>query len=252
VQKNDEGTKAGLDNRRAVEVHSLRGLLEEDEGVDRILAAIAAGNERGGNRAAAPDGRGCWEKESFLGQLEISARINGTWIDNLLTIADEAISRGQENEVYASPDGKNVVKLNNLSLLDENHNFGSFVDRLCSHNHLFPNVTYRIIGFAENSLGEVCVALKQPYVRNAKEATWGQIKSGLTDIGFRYTRLPDGEMGWTNGEYELWDAEPRNVLLDFKDRFYFIDTVVNSVAKPARDLTSGKPLDLLSRLNNLK
>ena len=48
--------------------------------------------------------------------------------------------------------------------------FDYFIDRLITHNELFPNVAYEIIGFSENSKDDISVVLKQPYVKNAELA----------------------------------------------------------------------------------
>jgi hypothetical protein len=224
-----EGTETGLGHGRRMGESALRGLVGEQSQSSGILEAIAAGYGRGGDGTAAQTGQGGWQKERFLGSLEIAARSNGTWIDDIHSIAGKPIAKGQENEVYRSKDGKKVIKVNNLSLLDAEHGFDDFIDRLRSHNELFgKEIPYRITGFTENSLGEVSVVLEQPYVRAEREATQEEIDDYLESKGFRETTLPDGMPGWTNGEYEIWDAEPRNVLADRDDNLYFIDTVVNS------------------------
>jgi hypothetical protein len=232
VQNNE--TKTRMDNQRTVGGSALRGLVGEQPSGDRILEAIAAGNAGGSKGGSAQNGRSGWEKQSFLGHLEVAARQNGTWIDDVSKIAGGRLALGSENEVSVATDGTSVVKLNNLALLEEDRGqgFDSFVNRLNAHNSLFPDVPYRIIGFAENSAGEVCVVLEQPYVRNPKEATREQINRHLTNMGFKRMKLSDGLLGWSNGKYDLWDIEPRNVLVDSKGNLRFIDTVVYSAARP--------------------
>ncbi|MDR3246957.1 MAG: hypothetical protein LBT50_11085 [Prevotellaceae bacterium] len=224
-EKNEE-------NDRRTEKYSplqkLVGEQREMQGIHQTIAE-ATSNSSGSIGRSTSKRRTGWNKERFLGQLEIEALKNNTWIDGIYNIADEAISKGQENEVYLSKDGMNVIKANNLSLLDDEHDFDSFIDRLNSHNDLFPEVGYRIIGFVENSMCEVSVALEQPYVMGGRKATREQIDNYLLDKGFRKTKLSDGFSGWANGKYELWDVEPRNVLIDKRENLYFIDTVVNSI-----------------------
>jgi hypothetical protein len=108
------------------------------------------------------------------------------------------------------------------------------ISNLCSPAS--KNVSYKITGFTENSLGEVSVVLEQSYVRAEREAAQEEIDDYLESNGFRETTLSDGMPGWTNGEYEIWDAEPRNVLVDRDGNLYFIDTVVNS---RRQDVNSG-------------
>jgi hypothetical protein len=226
--------EAGMDNGRAVGSSALRGLVGKQPQGGRIHQTITEASADNGrsSRTTTSQGRTAWSKERFLGQLEVAALSNGTWIDDIKSIAERPVSKGQENEVYMSKDKKHVIKVNNLSLLDENHDFDNFIDRLSSHNELFSNIQYEIIGFAENSMGEVSVVLKQPFI-NAPHATQQQIDNYLKAQGFRKAKISDGETGWTNGTYELWDAEPRNVLADNNGTLYFIDTVVNHVSAPA-------------------
>jgi hypothetical protein len=220
-----------MGNRQTMGSSALRELVGKQPKGDRIHQTIteATSNGIGSIGGTTQNGRARWDKERFLRQFKVAAVQNNTWIDDIHSIVDEAISKGQENEVYLSKDSKNVIKLNNLSLLDDEYDFDSFIDRLNSHNELFSNVKYKIIGFAKNSMYEVSVILEQPYVRNPKKATQEQIDNYLIANGFRYTKLSDGFSGWTNGKYELWDAEPRNVLVDKEGNLCFIDTVINSV-----------------------
>jgi hypothetical protein len=208
------------------EVEELVGSNEEGQ---RVRGAIteASSDERRGDSPAEENRQGTWDKEQFLGKLEVASRQNGSWIDDIHPLVEQTLSKGQESEVYLSKDGKNVVKVNNLSLLDDEHGFDSFIDRLSAHNELFPDAPYKIVGFTENSLGEFSVVLEQPYVRDAHPAEQSIIDSFLRENGFDYGRLSDGEKGWSNGEYELWDAEPKNVLEDKQGNLHFIDTVVN-------------------------
>jgi hypothetical protein len=226
--EHQKGTEAKMDNKGTVEISAIRGLVGEQPQGDRIHQTISDVYDRGSNRAAKASGRAAWNKEQFLGELEVAARNSGTWIDDIHSIADEAISKGQENEVYVSSDKKKAVKVNNLSLLNAEHDFENFIDRLQSHNELFHNVPYKITGFTENSLGEVSVVLEQPYLPY-EYATQQEIDGYLQKSGFRKEIISDGDSGWTNGEYEIWDAEPKNVLADKDGNLYFIDTVINSM-----------------------
>jgi hypothetical protein len=230
-----EGTETGLDNGRRMGESAIRGLVGKQPKGNRILETITTSNEQGSDRAAKTSGRAAWDKERFLGKLEVHAIANDVWIDDIHSIAGDALARGQENEVYLSQGGKKVIKVNNLSLLDAEHDFDSFIDRLQSHNELFKNVPYRITGFAESSLGDVSVVLEQLYVESGVPATQQEIDNYLQEHGFRKATISDGERGWTNGKYELWDAEPKNVLKDRDGTLYFIDTVVNHVSETSSE-----------------
>ena len=66
--------------------------------------------------------------------------------------------RGSENEVYLSPDQKEIIKLNDFRYSDDN--LSSFFERIKAHNQYFPDCLYRLIGFAENRDGNVCQYLR--------------------------------------------------------------------------------------------
>ncbi|MDR1373182.1 MAG: hypothetical protein LBJ17_08750, partial [Dysgonamonadaceae bacterium] len=228
----EEGrTETRMDNRRAVGESSLRGLVGGGEKGGRIEQTIAEANAAGGGGTSAGDKRQTWNKQRFLGKLELTARENGTWIDNIESVASKAIGKGYENETYYAKEGKNVVKLNNFNFLNDDstqyentRDFDYFIERLYAHNQLFPDVEYKITGFAENSLGEVCIVMTQPLVENAEYASMEQIENWLDENGFEPDVKPDGMKYWTNGQYELSDLKPQNVLLDTNGDLRFIDT----------------------------
>ncbi|MDR0972533.1 MAG: hypothetical protein LBM61_00930, partial [Prevotellaceae bacterium] len=227
------------EERTSTQLEELAGSDEQGERIREVLSR-ASGIAGRGNESATGEGQNTWSKERLLGQLEVDARQNGTWIEDIHSIVSKPLSRGNENEVYLSDDGKNVVKVNNLLLIDDEHRMDNFIDRLAAHNELFSDVPYRIIGFAENSVGEVGIVLEQPYLQDAVPATYNEIASFLRSQGFYRTDLSDDEVGWRNSDYELWDAEPKNVLRDGTGNLYFIDTVVNhrAAADTARDRTA--------------
>ena len=197
------------------------GRSEQGNAIYKTLIACDSG---GSDRTTKATGRSIGKKEYFLGKLEIEAKNNGTWIENIYEIADEAIAKGQENEVYLAKDGKNVIKVNNLSIAKEENTLDDFIDRLSAHNELFPDIPYKIVGFTENSLGEVSVVLEQPYVKNSTYASQEEINSYMESRGFDMGEYDDE---WHNKDYKLWDVDPKNVLKDKNGNLYFIDTVVN-------------------------
>jgi len=108
----------------------LRSVVGRSEQGNAIYKTLIACDSRGSDRTTKATGRSIGKKEYFLGKLEIEAKNNGTWIENIYEIADEAIAKGQENEVYLAKDGKNVIKVNNLSLIkifEENFNYNENV-----------------------------------------------------------------------------------------------------------------------------
>ena len=136
-------------------------------------------------------------------------------VDTLGTFSD----RGSENEVYASYDSTLVYKLNDFRYSDDN--LTPFFERMKVHNSLFPDCAYTLLGFAENRDGQVCALLSQPFIVSEREATQQDIDDELERIGFHK------EMDYfTNGDYDIFDAVPNNVLMGSDGHLYFIDTII--------------------------
>ena len=145
---------------------------------------------------------------------------NNCWFSDL-SLFGEFSDKGSENEVYSSTDSEIVYKLNDFRYADDNLN--SFFERIEAHNLYFPDCAYDLIGFALNSNGHVCAVLTQPFIRAKREATEEEIAQSLEKSGF----IPqlDGEY-YTNGEHDIFDAFPNNVLLGRDNQLYFIDTII--------------------------
>lgn len=219
-------------NRRAEENQffpEILGNAGREKEASRTLATAANDTRRGQSNDGKQKG---FQKEKFLAHLEISARQQGTWIEDVNTLGERLKDKGgAENELYLSKDGKSYIKLNRFTMLDEQHNIEEFVDRINSHNEFEKYAPYSVLGFAEDSEGNVCIVLKQPIIKG-KEATQRTIDYFLKEIlNYEWKELSDGEEGWTNGIYEIWDADPSNVLIDSKRNLYFIDAVINNVER---------------------
>lgn len=80
-----------------------------------------------------------------------------------------------------------------------------------------------MIGFAHNSDKHVCALLSQPFILAEREATMEEITRSLELMGF--VSCFDGEY-FTNGEYDIFDALPNNVLMGVDRNLYFIDTII--------------------------
>jgi hypothetical protein len=230
AKNSSDESKTKLGNKRTMGSSTLRGLVGIEPQGRRIEQALAESNRRGSGGTAESSLQTGWDKDRFLASLEVSTRANGTWIDDIKSIADSRLIGGFENEPYISKDGKTVIKVNNFAFLNDNdtqyehtRDFNYFVDRLNAHNELFPKDKYKIIGFAENSKGEVSVVLQQPFVRDAELASTAQIEAWLHENGFKRTVKPDGFVYYTNGKYELSDIKPQNVLVDTNGDLRFID-----------------------------
>lgn len=145
---------------------------------------------------------------------------NHCWVADISALG-EFVDRGSENEVYLAFDLKTVYKLNDFRYADDNLN--SFFERIQAHNHYFPESKYDLIGFALNQSGKVCAILVQPFIHAEREATEQEIADALSLGGFQ-PQL-EGEY-FTNGEYDIFDALPNNVLYGTDGHLYFIDTII--------------------------
>ena len=214
------------------------------ESGDAIATLYDAASYSGrGNGAATQAGQSGGKKQSLLGALVQRAKENSSWIDDAQTLTGTHITSGGENDVFLSKDGKNVIKINDFSYLPEDsENFNDFINRVQTHNELFPDVSLTIIGYTLNSEGKVSVVLKQPFVEAVREATDAEIDAFLEDMGF-YTDITGN---WTDGNVVIADAKPNNVLVDKNGVLSFIDVIPYDERKEGkmmripRDLNKGK------------
>jgi len=202
-----------------------------NDSTQRLSSQSNDGEEKvGGLLAAASDfARGVLEsiqtlagttscKGVQIARLKDWAIANHCWLnkDSLGTFSD----RGSENEVYASLDSKYVYKLNDFRYSDDN--LTPFFYRISIHNQLFPDCEYSFLGLAENRDGKVCAVLRQPFILSPTEACQDEISTELECLGFH----KEDEGFYTNGNYDIFDAVPNNVLKGNDGHLYFIDTII--------------------------
>lgn len=113
-----------------------------------------------------------------------------------------------------------VYKLNDFRYADDN--LESFFDRIRIHNNLFEECAYTLQGFAENQDGKICAVISQPFIRADREASIEEIAGALALMGF--VPQQEGEY-FTNGEVDVFDALPNNVLHGIDGNLYFIDAI---------------------------
>ena len=159
-------------------------------------------------------------KSVQLVRLRKWAEEQGCWFTDRSQFGD-FFDRGSENEVYLSPEGTEIIKLNDFRYSDDN--LTSFFERIKAHNQYFDACPYRMIGFAENKDGKVCAVLVQRFVQNARLATKQEIHDEFLRLGFH---PEDNGEYYTNGQHDIFDAVDGNVLVDEEDNFYFIDTII--------------------------
>jgi hypothetical protein len=215
--------------------HLSLGTISGSDAVAKTITESTYINKRTNNSATTTSADKRWIKHEGLRQLAQIAIENGAWIESISDLTNgESINNGTENTVYLSKDGINVIKVNNFFFLNDNdtefthtRDLKYYFDRIIAHNLLFPDVSYKIIGFTIDSGGQTCAVLQQPYIPNYEYANREKIDSELDKMGFKKSILGEGINnglnGYSNGIYELTDAKPQNVLEDENGKLHFID-----------------------------
>lgn len=223
------------------EQRKVGGVSESGDAISTLYDAASYSGR--GNGAATQAGQSGGKKQSLLRALVQRAKEISSWIDDVQTLTGTHITSGGENDVFLSKDGKNVIKINDFSYLPEDsENFNDFINRVQTHNELFPEIPLTIIGYTLNSEGKVSVILKQPFVEAVREATDAEIDAFLEDMGF-YTDITGN---WTDGNVVIADAKPNNVLVDKNGVLRFIDVIPYDERKEGkmmripRDLNKGE------------
>ena len=125
---------------------------------------------------------------------------------------------GNENDTYVSNDI--IYKVNNLL------NSGSILrllDRVMWHNNLFYDTAYSLYGFTGFDGRTIMPVLQQRLVKDAIPATPIEIETYMAALGFI---KKNNEGRYANGEYEVWDLVPRNVLKDKDGDIFIIDAEI--------------------------
>ena len=194
------------------------GINSEKEGFDSLLEEAA--NEARRISCAIQEVAGTTVcKGVQINGLKKWAIENVCWIDSY-TLLGEYSDRGSENEVYMDPVDQIVYKLNDFRYADDN--LESFFQRIKIHNNLFADCAYSLHGFAKNQVGNICAVISQPFIRADREASIEEIAGALALMGF--VPQQEGEY-FTNGEVDIFDALPNNVLHGIDGNLYFIDTI---------------------------
>lgn len=205
--------------------------------VNETLGAAASDLQRSLG-ATAKEQRPTWNRRSALGYVRRRAEELSSLLTekDLKEIQGGYIGHGQENYVYqAKYDDKKVVKFNDFSLTDSLFRINEFIDRVNAHNQFQPKDKYTPIGFAYDEKGDFCIVMEQPYLKGT-QPTREEITQYLTDHGFKLDMIQisadEVDLGWTNGEFDLWDAEPRNVIKDENGDLHFFDTMIQHTYIP--------------------
>ena len=205
--------------------------------VNETLGAAASDLQRSLG-ATAKEQRPTWNRRSALGYVRRRAEELSSLLTekDLKEIQGGYIGHGQENYVYqAKYNDKKVIKFNDFSLTDSLFRINEFIDRVNAHNQFQPKDKYTPIGFAYDEKGDFCIVMEQPYLKGT-QPTREEITQYLTDHGFKLDMIQisadEVDLGWTNGEFDLWDAEPRNVIKDENGDLHFFDTMIQHTYIP--------------------
>ncbi len=202
---------------------------QDDSAIIRVLAETAASISRRSN----PTTQGVGNKTQNIGttirqELKNVANKNDLWISDISTISytQKALSvDSAESIVYLCKDGKNVIKLNRMSFVNNIESVYKFIDRLYSNDEFSTNYTaYQLLGFANDIFGEVCIVLKQPFIPNITPTTQKQINEDLTKRGFRRIKYGMAKRCWTNGFITIEDAKTKNVAT-YNGVFLYYDII---------------------------
>ena len=194
----------------------------EKDSENRRIAEIADEIRRRSSVYEAESGFGEKHVSLFEAELRSSesyAKEYGMWIP-MSEIFDLGMpgESGNENDIYTRDD--TVFKVNNLL------NSGSItrlLDKIIYHNSIFLETFYYFVGFAGYEGRSVMPVLRQDLVKNARPATQIMIDTYMAAIGF--TKVNENGR-FANGEFEVWDLVPRNVLQDCDGDIYVVDAEI--------------------------
>lgn len=72
------------------------------------------------------------------------------------------------------------------------------------------------------SVGKTCAVLQQSLIVAEREASQQEIDAELERLGFH----KEDDEYFSNGDYDIFDAVPKNVLKGQDGHLYFIDTII--------------------------
>ena len=153
---------------------------------------------------------------------EQMAKSQGFWVP-MMHVFDLGVPgpSGNENDTYVGE--KVIYKVNNLL------NSGSIVAllrKILMHNQIFPDTAYSFYGFAGFDGRTIQPVIIQPRIANARPATRIMIETYMAAIGFEKTAQ---EGRFRNGQYEVWDVVPRNVLVDEEGDIFVVDAEIKNI-----------------------
>lgn len=242
--------KTRLDNRGTVEGSPQHQVVGRRAGTEAIYRTAEAVNSRGRDETVRSteereelEARGLnpdWSKTKLRNELKKQSQADGTWLedsylDGKTLVHDRKKEQTTENDVYVSSNGNTLTKVNNLALVtgeEHENNLMSLMDRIEAQGALFPSIPYTIKGFMNNKEGHASMVLEQPNVKDVeRNATQEEINTWFEENGFTQSgekNWSNGKPIWSNGQYEITNARPANVLKGKDGKLYFVDVIAHS------------------------
>ena len=158
------------------------------------------------------------------------AKKQDKWIDDLYSLGSPMQGGGNENTLALNPESGIVYKSNNL--MNANMLVSQLLEQVMAHNDIFPETAYGIEGITGFDIGAtstpiVEVVLSQTYISNTTQATPQEIEKLMQGKGFEKIN----DTTFSNGQHEVSDLHPRNVLKDADGNIHVVDDIVRPVKK---------------------
>ena len=144
---------------------------------------------------------------------------------------------GLEATIYRAKDGNHVIKVMPIFTGYENPT-SHYLDRNKYFNEVFPDTSIEVIGYGEDKHGETSIIYKQPLVEGEtvfehfnhdSAKSYEYIDKYMEGLGYKPTTIErDGFEfeAYTNGKYNLFDVNNKNVIIDKNGKPHVIDAEV--------------------------
>lgn len=178
---------------------------------------------------------------TLYGQIEDWAKKNGCYFTEKEIAKDSLDGKvwndeGAESTVYRSKDGKSVIKVMSI---DNYYNspMDYYLDRNKYFNEAFPDTAIEVVGYGRDNDGRPAVIYKQPLIdgetviehfKGDEDAANSYIDKYLSDMGYNKKVAHDkwGGESDSNGKFNLFDVNYRNVIIDKDGKPHVIDAEV--------------------------
>lgn len=143
---------------------------------------------------------------------------------------------GNENSNWIDKQAGVIYKMNNL--MNSKNRISVLLERVALYNQLFPETRLDFVGLATVAGGrQVYPVYSQVFVAESRNASVDEIKESMHTLGFEPTEKTDGE--FSNEQYIIGDARPRNVLVRPDNKVVYVD--VDVTLAPQNEPAPTKP-----------